>query len=98
MNLLKIPAKDAYSYGRSLLFSKEEQKGSVIFKTKKSEKPPLSPRRVEKMFGKYFWSIPRLVNLILFLLACIESKYKDCDRKRLLNTLGQKCRDAKLDN
>lgn len=57
MNLLKIPAKDAYSYGRSLLdllFSKEEQKGSVIFKTKKSEKPPLSPRRVEKMFGKYF--------------------------------------------
>jgi hypothetical protein len=56
VNLLKIPAKDVYSYARSildLLFTKEEQKASVVFKTKKSEKPPLSPRRVEKMFGKY---------------------------------------------
>lgn len=56
VNLLKIPAKDVYSYGRSLLdllFTKEEQKSSVVFKTKKSEKPPLSPRRVEKMFGEY---------------------------------------------
>lgn len=54
MNLLRIPAKDINAYGRALLdhlFSKQEQKASVVLKTKKSEKPPLSPRRVEKMFG-----------------------------------------------
>ena len=54
MNLLRIPAKDAYAYGRALLdhlFTKQEQKSSIVLKTKKSDKPPLSPVRVEKMFG-----------------------------------------------
>lgn len=56
MNLLRIPSKDAYSYGRALLdqlFTKQEQKPAVVLKSSKSSKPALSPRRVELMFGKY---------------------------------------------
>lgn len=55
VNLLRVPAKDAYAYGRTLLdllFTKEEQKKSVVLKTKKSTKPPLEQERVETMFGK----------------------------------------------
>lgn len=55
INLLQIPARDAYAYGRSLLevlFTKEELSSSVVYKTKKSEKPPLPPDRVQLMFGK----------------------------------------------
>ena len=55
VNLLRIPSKDAYAYGRALLdqlFTKHEQKTSIVLKSKKSAKPPLSPKRVEQMFGK----------------------------------------------
>ena len=51
VNLMRIPSKDAYAYGRALLdqlFTKEEQKQSIVLKSKKSVKPPLSPKRVEK--------------------------------------------------
>ena len=51
--------QDAYAYGRALLdqlFTKEEQKQSIVLKSKKSVKPPLSPKRVEKMFGKYIYT------------------------------------------
>lgn len=50
-----MPAKDVYAYGRALLdllFTKHEQKTSVVMKTKKSNKPPLDPARVERMFGE----------------------------------------------
>ena len=56
VNLLRVPAKDAYAYGCALLdllFTKQEQKTSVVTKTKKSEKPPLDPKRVEKLFGEF---------------------------------------------
>ena len=55
VNFMRIPSKDAYAYGLALLdqlFTKEEQKESIALKSKKSLKPPLSPKRVEKMFGK----------------------------------------------
>ena len=60
INLLQMPARDTTAYGRSLLdvlFNKEEQRSSVILKTKKNIKPPLSPRRVQKLFVKksYFF-------------------------------------------
>ena len=56
INLLQMPARempaiDMTAYGRSLLdvlFNKEEQGSSVVIKTKS----PLSPRRVQKKFGK----------------------------------------------
>jgi hypothetical protein len=54
VNLMRIPSKDACAYGRAMLdqlFTKEEQKQSIVLKSKKSVKPPLSPKRVEKMFG-----------------------------------------------
>ena len=55
MNLLQIPAKDNSAYGRcvlDMLFTRAEQAASVILPTKKSSKPPLSPTRVRKLFGK----------------------------------------------
>ena len=60
INLLQMPARDMTAYGRSLLdvlFNKEEQGSSVILKTKKSIKPPLSPRRVQKLFGKECYAL-----------------------------------------
>ena len=54
-NLLKIPARDAYSYGRQLLdvlFTKEEQMTSLVFKSRRSTKPPLEEDRVELLFSK----------------------------------------------
>lgn len=55
INLLRIPSKDAYAYARTLLdtlFTKQEQKKSIVLKSKKSLKPQLSPQRVQKLFGK----------------------------------------------
>ena len=55
INLLRVPAKDVNAYGRALLdllFTKQEQKSSIVMKSKKNSKPPLDQARVEKMFGK----------------------------------------------
>jgi hypothetical protein len=55
MNILHIPAKDAYAYGRRLieiLFTKEERMESLVFKSDRSEKRGLPPERVELMLGK----------------------------------------------
>ena len=57
INLLRIPSKDAGTYGRALLdtlFTKAEQKSHVLFKTSKSNKSPLDRAKVELMFGKYY--------------------------------------------
>ncbi len=56
INLKQIPARDPYAYGRNMLevlFSKEELAKSVVVKSKKSEKPPLSPKRVQVLFGMF---------------------------------------------
>ena len=58
MNLLQLPSKDANAYGRNLLdilFTKSEQARSVVVPIKKSDKPPLSPPRVQILFGKLHW-------------------------------------------
>ena len=60
IKLLQMPARDMTAYGRSLLdvqFSKEEQGSSVVLKTKISIKPPPSPRRVQKIFGKKSYAL-----------------------------------------
>ena len=49
---MRIPSRDAYSFALQLLtilFSKEELSASLLFKSKKSEKPALDQGRVEKM-------------------------------------------------
>ena len=59
VNLMRIPSKDACAYGPALLdqpFTKEEQKKSTVLKSKKSSKPPLSPKRVEKIFGTIYYN------------------------------------------
>lgn len=97
MNLLQLPAKDAYSYARNLLdvlFNKTEQSTSVVIKTKKRSKPPLSPDLVEKLFGKLlamFFTLTHTYNSI----DCVNRRYKGSyDHTKLMTTLGQKCRDA----
>ena len=57
VNLLRIPARDAYAYGLALmdkLFTREEMATSLLFKSKKSKKPGLESERVEKLLGKYY--------------------------------------------
>ena len=52
VNVMRIPSRDAYSFGLQLLnilFTKEELAVSLLFKSKKSEKPGLEQRRVENM-------------------------------------------------
>ena len=56
VNLQRIPARDAYSYGLALLdalFSRDELGQSLVFRSKKSSKPGLDPLRVEKLFGEF---------------------------------------------
>ena len=56
INLLRIPARDAYAYALSLmdaLFTKQELSSSLIFYSKKSDKPALDRERVDKLLGKY---------------------------------------------
>ena len=50
-----MPARDMCAYGRALLdvlFTKEEQAISTVLRSKKSDKPPLAPERVQILFGK----------------------------------------------
>ena len=52
VNVLRLPSRDAYSFALQLLdilFTKEELQSSLLFKSKKSEKPGLDQSRVEKM-------------------------------------------------
>ena len=100
VSVLQIPARDAYAYGRSLLeviFSKEELSKSVIFKTKKSNKPPLRSEGVQLMFGKLVWLRYQAESYILIyvLSDCIDRRYKEkYEYSKMLVTLGQKCRDC----
>ena len=63
INLLRLQARDVYAYGLQLLdalFTKEELSGSLLFKSKKSSKPPLEHDRVEKLLGKCVQLIVKL--------------------------------------
>ena len=58
MDVLRIPARDAFQYGLSLLdifFAKEELASSLVYKSKKSEKPGFDHSKVERMFGKQLY-------------------------------------------
>ena len=54
VNVMRIPSRDAYAFGlqvMDILFSKEELSISLLFKSKKSEKPGLESDRVAKLLG-----------------------------------------------
>lgn len=54
INVMRIPSQDAYAFGLQLidiLFTKSELASSLLFKSKKSEKPGLDKVRVERMLG-----------------------------------------------
>ena len=54
VNVMRIPSRDAYAFGLQLmdiLFTKEELAGSLLFQSKKSEKPGLNRESVEKLLG-----------------------------------------------
>ena len=79
VNLLRVPAKDVNAYGQALLdllFTKQEQKTSIVMKSKKSNKPPLDPARVEKMFGKISSDIVGALKLmtVFFFLQLVYSE------------------------
>jgi hypothetical protein len=55
VNLLRLPARDAYSYALSLvdvLYKKEDLSSSLLFRSSKSDKPGLPKLGVDKLFGK----------------------------------------------
>ena len=83
VNVMRIPSRDAYSFGLQLLnilFTKEELAVSLLFKSKKSEKPGLEQGRVEKM------------------LRLIEKRFgNDWDLRTLSQKVNQKCRDSSKD-
>jgi len=81
VNLLRLPSRDAYSYGLQLmdiLFTKEELSKSLLFKSKKSEKPGLDQERVAK------------------LLSLVDKRYDQWDIKTFTSKANQKCRDSKI--
>ena len=83
INLLQMPARDTAAYGRSLLdvlFTKEEQGSCVILTTKKSIKPPLSPRRVQKLFGMHYYEYIAVKYCLFFLLDCVKIKYPNYEQ------------------
>ena len=52
VNVMRLPSRDAYSFALQLLdvfFTKEELATSLLFKSKKSDKPGLDTERVEKL-------------------------------------------------
>ena len=54
VNVMRIPARDEYSFALNLMdmmFTKAELASSLLFKSKKSEKPELDPIRVQRMLG-----------------------------------------------
>ena len=51
---MRIPSRDAYAFALQLmdvLFTKEELASSLIFQSKKSDKPALDPQRVQQLLN-----------------------------------------------
>lgn len=54
INIMRLPSRDAYSFALLLmdqLFTKEEMGESLLFKSKKSDKPGLDEQRVQKLLS-----------------------------------------------
>ena len=69
--MLEIQANDAYAYARRLLdflFSKEEQKKSLVHSSLKSKKPQLDQGRMSKLFGE----LPPVIisDVLISILLC----------------------------
>ncbi len=113
VNLLRIPARDAYAYGRRLLdvlFTKIEQRASILLTFKKTNKPALDQQRVHKLFGEFcsFFSVffpgtawkwlfkAAATQYVTSVTGCMDRRYHGgYDHKTLVASLNQKCRDAK---
>ena len=85
-----------------ILFSKEEMKKSLLFPSKKSDKPGLEEERVAKLIGITI-TVPcavyySLMLCIIIFIGLVEKKYaKDTwNIKVLTQKANQKCRDTKL--
>ena len=81
-NVMRIRATGAYAFGFQLLdmlFSKEELGKSLLFQTKKSNKPALNHAKVERLIS--------LVNKRF-------GHKDDWDEQTLVSKLNQKCRDS----
>ena len=58
INLMRLPAATPYAFGLAVmdvLFTKEELSSSLLFSSKKSNKPALDPKRVEKLLGAFYY-------------------------------------------
>ena len=54
VNLMRLPAPTPYAFGLAVtdaLFTKQELASSLLFDSKKSDKPKLDPKRVEILLG-----------------------------------------------
>lgn len=102
INVLRIPARDVYAYGLHLMdtyFSREELGKSLLFESKKSEKPGLDETKVCKIFGKLFdVNMCQLHDCFLSIYLCTECMEKrygtEWDIKTFTQKANQKCRDS----
>ena len=80
IDVMKLPTRDAYSFGLQLLdllFIKEERVGSLMFKSKKSKKPALDEQKVTQ------------------LIELVQLRFgNDWNMKLLQAKVNQKCRDS----
>ena len=72
INVMRISSRDAYRFTLQLmdvLFMKEELASSLIFQSKKSDKPALDPQRVQQLLNfvdKWYadnWDLKTLTEL-----------------------------------
>ena len=92
INVMRIPLRDAYSFALQLLdfvFSKEEQAGSLLFKSKKTTKPALDSKRVQNIlslvdrrYGGDNWDLKTLS-------AKVNQKCRDLGVKKSNKTLKE---------
>ena len=77
------------------MFTKVEQKSSIVLKSNKSTKSALDKDKIDTLFGKSKkYNIIGLTMLYPF-TECIRRRYGDLfEYKSLIQTLNQKCRDA----
>ena len=101
--MLHLPAPNPYAFALSaldVLFTKEELSSSLLFKSKKSKKPPLDHRKVQILLSKYtsYCAVNRAHNHphASSFPELMDKKFGDTwDLKTLKAKVNQKCRDSK---
>lgn len=79
INVSLLPAKDAYAYALILLdvlFTKEELSRSLMFKTKKSSKPALDEKKIQRLINLVEKRYPGKIDLKT-LKAKVNQKCRD---------------------